>query len=116
MGVIRAAPMTGFFDFDRVPRASREQFERFHRANPEIYQRFIFYTMEAIRAGREHYSARTIVERIRWHTSIETNDPDFKINDHCCPFYSRLFEDDHPDHRGFFKMRRSVADVEAGRK
>lgn len=89
---------------------SRERFERFHAENPHIYERFCFYTMQAIKAGRTRYSARTIIERIRWHTSIESNDPDFKINDHCCPFYSRLFEQDHPRHRGFFEKRRALAD------
>ena len=90
---------------------NREKFEQFHHENPHIYEKFVFYTMQAINAGRTRYSARTIIERIRWHTTIESNDPDFKINDHWPPFYVRMFEQDYPEHTGFFEKRKAQADA-----
>tara|TARA_R110002110_G_scaffold112168_6_gene278974 strand:+ start:1910 stop:2194 length:285 start_codon:yes stop_codon:yes gene_type:complete len=78
----------------------------FHRENPHVYKLFSKYAFEAINRGREHYSARTIIELIRWHTDIETNDKDFKINDHTVPYYARLFMHENPEHKGFFELRK----------
>ena len=105
--------MTSFFDYGPPELSSKEKFDAFHAENPHIYEKFVYYTMQAIGVGRTRYSARTIIERIRWHTTVESNDPDFKINDHWPPFYVRLFEMDYPEHEGFFAKRRALADFSA---
>lgn len=66
--------------------------------NPELWALMQRFSFEAINAGFNHYSARTIFERIRWHYHIETSDPDFKINDHWPPYFSRVFMWAHPQH------------------
>lgn len=76
-----------------------------HKANPEVYELFKKYTFEAIAAGHEHYGAKGIIERIRWHTSVETKGDAFKINNNWAPFYARLFMLHHPDHDEFFRLR-----------
>jgi len=82
----------------------------YHRAHPEVYQRFVRFTLEVIEAGREHYSAQAIVERIRWETEIQGGG-DFKLPNAHVAFYSRLFMEDHPRHDGFFRTAQSDADA-----
>ena len=78
---------------------------KWHNENPHIYELFVKYTFEAIQAGHEHYGAKGIIERIRWHTSVETSGDIFKINNNHAPFYARLFMVDYPKHDGFFRLR-----------
>jgi hypothetical protein len=42
---------------------TQEQFDKYDRENPDIYELFKMFTFQMIRAGREHYSARTIIHR-----------------------------------------------------
>ncbi len=90
---------------------AQRDFEAFHAENPDVYQLFERFTFEAIQAGRKRFSARTVLHRIRWYTSVETRDPQgFKINDHWSPFYARMFHERYPAYAGFFELRESVAD------
>ena len=98
------------FDFGDPSLAAK--FWTFHKENPHVYQLVKRFTFQAIRAGRSHYSIQSIFERMRWYTDIETNDPDFKLNNNHRPFYSRLFMDDHPEHKDFFRLRTAKADEE----
>ncbi len=85
-------------------------FNDFDAANPHVYTLFVKYAHQAA-ARRPRFSARTILHRIRWHTAIETDDPEgFKVNNNWSPFYARRFEREYPRHAGFFSMRGSVAD------
>jgi hypothetical protein len=93
---------------------TQKRFEEYDRENPEIYELFKSFAFEMIRAGREHYSARTVIHRIRWHTDLHARSDDgFKINNDYSPFYARKFEREFPQHAGFFAKRHSVADREA---
>lgn len=92
---------------------TKEEMQQYHDDNPHIYEAFERFTFEVINAGRKYYSARTIVERMRWHSQIEAKNDTFKLNDHQVPFYSRLFEEKNPQHKGFFHKRSSVADSKA---
>lgn len=88
-----------------------EQFERFHRENPHIYELFKRFAGMLVDRGYKHHSSDAILHRIRWHVNVETVDATgFKINDHYTAFYSRLFERDFPQHAGFFRKRASAAD------
>ena len=80
-------------------------FIQFHRANPKVWELFQAFTRQAIGAGRDHYSADAILHRIRWHTTVETTGPVFKINDHYSSLYARLFHMAHPQHGRFFEIR-----------
>lgn len=88
-----------------------EEMEKYHKNNPQVYEAFELFTFQVIRSGRKYFSARAIMERVRWNSQIEAKNDLFKINDHQVPFYSRLFESNHPHHKGFFIKRRSVADA-----
>jgi hypothetical protein len=45
------------------------------------------------------------VNRIRWETTVETLGGDFKISNNFIAYYSRLFMDEHPEYRGFFRTK-----------
>lgn len=90
----------------------KERFKIFHKANPHVYKLFKKFARQAKEAGRDRWSARDIVHRIRWFVNIETNDPtsDFKINDHYSPYYARKLVKQDDSFDGFFEMRQLKAD------
>lgn len=84
----------------------------FHRENPKVFELFRKYSEEARKSGHERYGAEAIIQRIRWHTSIETSDVhDFKINNNHHPCYSRLLMLRDPSFVGFFSIRHSPGSV-----
>lgn len=83
----------------------REKFEKYHEANPRVYELFKRFAREA-KARRKRYSASAIFERIRWHSEVETNGGDFKINNYFRPWYARKLMEECPEFRGFFETRR----------
>jgi hypothetical protein len=91
------------------------EFLAFHKKNPFIYRMFRRFALEKARAGYKTFSARTIIERIRWETNVESSpENQFKINDHVAPYYSRLFMKDHPECKGFFVTRSLKAEKDGG--
>ena len=83
----------------------QERFQEFHYDNPEVYTMFKHFAFKAMDSGRRKYSARAIMERLRWELNIQTKSEDYKINDHTIPHYARMFLRDFPDHEGFFETR-----------
>lgn len=88
---------------------STNQFLNFHKKNPKVYTLFKRFTKEAIKGGHNNLSSEMIVNRIRWETSIKTNE-EYKINNIYKPYYSRMFMYDFPKYNEFFRMRSSCAD------
>ena len=86
------------------------EFKTFHSKNPEVYELFKTFTFRAINAGHIRLSSEMIINRIRWETSIETTDKDYKINNDYKPFYSRMFMNEYPNYNNFFSTRGSYAD------
>lgn len=63
------------------------------------------YVMAAV-AKRKRYSARTIIEVIRWNTDLHDSEKTFKINDHYTPGLARLWMAKHgKDFPKFFELR-----------
>ena len=88
-------------------------FEQFDMANQEVWKLFEKYVLMIIQKDFTHYGASAVFERIRWHVQIETTGKEFKLNNNYCAHYARKFEDQYPDHAGFFRVRRLVS--ESGR-
>jgi hypothetical protein len=90
-------------------------FERFFKpgflawlaANEHIYKSFEEQAFRLIGAGREHYSARTIIE-VLVHHSIIAEKPEglFKIGNDRAPDLARVFAIRHPHHARFWEYRR----------
>ena len=88
-------------------------FRAFHRDNPSVFRLFCKFTLEVISRGFMHYSAKGVLERVRWETSLETVDPGafepegrpLKINNNYSSRYARLFMQKYPQYEGFFRTR-----------
>ena len=76
-------------------------------ANPHIWKAFEekAYIMAAV-AKRPRYSARTIVEVMRWDSDLRENKPLFKISNNMVPGMARLWMHKHgKNHPKFFSLR-----------
>jgi len=83
----------------------KEKWWEYHKKNPQVYELFEMYTFEVIRRGFKNYGAKGVMERIRWHTDIETTGERFKISNNHTAYYARLFEHNHPQFEGFFRKK-----------
>lgn len=81
-----------------------EKFEKYHAENPQIYREFERKTLFAISRGFRHYGAKAIFEIVRFETGIFAH-KGFKVDNTFTPDYARLFEQNHPEHAGFFEKR-----------
>lgn len=82
-----------------------KQFRIFHASNPQVYKMFKRFSLEAIEAGKKHLSAWLIINRMRWETEIVTQGDAFKINNNYIAYYSRMFMEEFPIYKGFFRTR-----------
>lgn len=83
-----------------------DNFKKFHRENPRVWELFKILTDAVIQSGKRRYSSDAICHRIRWHFDIEQGEGKLKLNDHVTTFYSRLWSVANPDRAGFFHLRR----------
>ena len=76
--------------------------------NQHIWKAFEQRALEMAQV-RSHYSARTIIEVLRWNSDLADKDVTFKINDHSIPGLSRLWMKKHgEDYPKFFELRSLV--------
>lgn len=81
-------------------------FWRWLNANRHIYTEFEKRALAMAKTGRKRYSARTIVEVMRWETDLQDSDKQFRINDHYTPGMARYFlERWEKTYPGFFRLR-----------
>ena len=83
---------------------TKENFEKHHIENPEIYDMFCKFSKE-MASVRKHYSAKAIFHRMRWETAISEKNSEFKISDGWISHYARKFLDEHPEYSTFFRTR-----------
>ena len=86
-----------------------EVFVRYHKDNPQVYQKFREITLQTIQKGFKRFGAKGIFEIMRWQTGVEGGDK-YKVNNNYTSYYSRLFEREFPQYKGFFRMRKSKYD------
>ena len=78
------------------------------KSNQHIYRKFTQIAFAQKRLGRKHYSARAIVQRMRWDTNIrQAGDQTYKIDNVMTPGLARLAMRDEPELKGFFRCRDS---------
>lgn len=78
---------------------------RFHEQNPEVFQLFARFALEAARAGRRRIGAKAVWERIRWENPVATNGKPYRLNNSFTAWYARRFVVEYPQHRRLFEMR-----------
>jgi hypothetical protein len=85
----------------------QEAFEEFDEKHPQIYDLFITYFFQALRANKKRISFKLIINRIRWEYYMITTDVSgYKINDAYGSRYARKFIKDFPEHEDKIELRR----------
>lgn len=87
------------------PQFFRKGWEWFE-SNWHIVEAFEETALNLIRIGREHYSARTIVEVLVHESLLKEVDGTFKIGNDNAPDLARIFVALHPDRVDFWEYRR----------
>jgi hypothetical protein len=99
---------------ERRPRTTRrkltnkEQFEKFHRENPFVYNLLCDFARQVKSTGLEHYGIKALMEQVRWHVTFVTYEYEpgkFKLNNNTAPFYARLIMEQEADLEDFFRIR-----------
>lgn len=96
-----------------MPMTVQEKFEKFDRENEVIYRWFKRFAYELLRAGCKRLSAKLIIERIRWETTVSTGGAGwhpgrgrpFLIDNRFTAWYARKFIADFPMHADKFELR-----------
>jgi len=84
----------------------RDDFIAWLNANFPIFEYFERAAQHIFNTGRNHYSARTIVEVMRHRTALrEIGDGSWKLNNDRTPDMARLYILLHPEQEGFFELR-----------
>ena len=83
----------------------KEKFDAWDKENPEVYDLFCKFTLQAAGRGHKRLSAWMIVNRIRWETSVVTVGNDYKVSNDFIALYARKFMKDHPQYNGFFSIK-----------
>ncbi len=73
--------------------------------SPEAFSYFERFALDAVAAKRTRFSADMIFNRIRWYTTVELGQGDFRLNDHYRTLFARLFAIIHPEHADLFEFR-----------
>lgn len=82
-----------------------ERFADFHKANPHIYDRIVFFARVLKRRGINRCSINLIFERMRWDRLTQTTGKPYKLNNNFRACYAREVMANEPDLRGFFATR-----------
>lgn len=89
--------------FAGIDDKTMRSFRDYHNENPEIYGWFCDFA-RAAKKTRDRYSAKTIMERVRWEVEMQSGQ-EFKINNDYTALYARLFVFNNPNFEGFFEFR-----------
>ena len=82
----------------------------FHEKHPQIWGLFVENCFEKINQGFTRFSAKGIIEQIRWKENLTNGKnklkPGYSLsNDYTC-WYARKFIESYPQHREFFELRK----------
>lgn len=95
------------------PSSFRPGFRAWVKDNRHVWRAFCREADRAWARGRQHYSARTIIEYLRHETSMSESGCIFKIDGNCVPDMARLYRLINPDRAGLFEVRVMPGSVRA---
>lgn len=102
---ITPVPSSGYLEgvHDKI----QNDFEKFHSANPLVYQLLVSSALRVKARGYKQYGIKTLYELVRWHHDINVgpNSETFKMNNNFTSRYARLIMDNVPQLEGFFRLR-----------
>lgn len=79
-------------------------FQQYDQEHPEIYAVYKNVAEEFIKKGAIKMGSKRIIEEIRWHKLVKTNEF-FKVSNNYTAYYARKFVNDHPQYAGFFNFK-----------
>ncbi len=85
----------------------QSRFLAFHESNPDVFALFVILAEKMRAAGWRRYSAKTIIEQIRWHYDLASGgkDGEWRLNNNFTSRYVRLLIETRPEFAGFFETR-----------
>jgi hypothetical protein len=86
------------------PESVIERWEKWDKENPEIYHEFFIRVVKLYNAGHRRYSARRIVESMRWDADIQGRGDAFLINSDFVPIMARKAAE-YTEFKDFFELR-----------
>jgi len=79
------------------------RFERFHKANPEVYTALRRLALDLKAKGREKYGIKSLFEILRWHYAMATIGTEFKMPNEFTSRYARFLMEKEPELEDFFR-------------
>lgn len=92
--------------FGSINKDTLKEFKRYHLERPDIYRSFETFAYRMKRTGKRRYSAKAIMERIRWEHDLHHPDTEFKISNSFTSLYVRLLIWNNRDFADFFQLKR----------
>lgn len=91
--------------FDPAKESIAEAFERFHQANPHVYEAL---RLRALRAKRRGFrpGIGCLFEVLRWSHGLTSQGDEFLLNNNFRSHYARLLMAQEPELDGFFELRK----------
>jgi hypothetical protein len=83
----------------------RDDFAHWLTQNWHVWEAFARKADQVWNCGRRHYSARTIVEVLRFESSIAEVGGEFKVNNNYAPDLARLYMETYPERADLFDTR-----------
>lgn len=89
----------------------QDQFEAFHRDNPQVYRTLVKLVEERLDEGHTRLGIGALWERMRWELATPSSAADgFRLNNNFRSRYVRKLVEDHPGWPvGLFELRRLTA-------
>ena len=86
-----------------------QAFDRFHEANPHIYEAIVELALQAKGRGFDCWSINGIFEVLRWNVSMHTDEEAPRLSNNYRSRYARLVMRRHPELDGFSTTRELTA-------
>lgn len=81
-------------------------FQEWATLNPEVVTEIIARAREAKASGRDRYSLKVILERVRWEMTVIRGMEEWSVNNSFAPLLSRLVMVLAPDLGNLFELRK----------
>lgn len=86
-------------------RSINQDFQRFHAANPQVYDKLVELAETAQHTGHR-IGIKMLWEVMRWDLTVKTQPgPDFKLNNNYTSRYARMIQLRRPDLAAMFETR-----------
>lgn len=97
---------------DYSPEATlAERFAAFHAANPHVADALEHLAEQWLAAGHRKVGMKSLAERLRWESGIQTTGEPWRINNSHVAFYARLLIERRPEWSDAIETRRAQADT-----